>query len=60
MPASSGKNFRAHVTVGVAPQALVDGLKAKPFEKFTVRPAGIAMYQLGNYGTAQKQLWSSN
>ena len=59
VPASSGENFLAHVTLGVAPEPFVEELKAKPFEKFTVRPAGIAIYQLGNYGTAQKLLWSS-
>jgi hypothetical protein len=58
-PASSKKNFRADVTLGVAPKGFVDGLKAKPFEKLTVKPAGVAIYQLGNFGTAQKKLWSS-
>jgi hypothetical protein len=57
VPASSGKNFAPHVTLGAAPKEVVDGLSAKQFEKFTIKPAGVAIYQLGNFGTAQKELW---
>ena len=54
---SSGKNYKPHVTIGVAHEDFVDKLKTQPFEKFTFKPAGVAIYQLGNFGTAQKKLW---
>lgn len=56
---SSGKNYKPHVTIGVAHEDFVDKLKAQPFEKFTFNLAGVAIYQLGNFGTAQKRLWES-
>jgi hypothetical protein len=57
VPKSSGANYLPHVTVGVASEAFVKGLKAEPFEPFTFKPAGVAVYQLGNFGTAAKKLW---
>ena len=57
VPNSSGDNYKPHVTIGVAHEEFVKKLKAEPFEKFTFKPAGVAIYQLGNFGTAQKKLW---
>jgi hypothetical protein len=57
VPNASGDNYKPHVTIGVAHEDFVKELKAKPFDKFTFKPAGIAIYQLGNFGTAQKKLW---
>jgi hypothetical protein len=57
VPNSSGDNYRPHVTIGVAHEDFVKKLKAEPFEKFSFKPAGVAIYQLGNFGTAQKKLW---
>jgi len=54
---SSGAKFNPHVTVGVAHEDFVKKLEAAPFESFSFRPAGVAIYQLGNFGTAQKKLW---
>jgi 2'-5' RNA ligase len=54
---SSGKNYKPHVTIGVAHEDFVEKMKAEPFEKFTFKPAGVAIYQLGNFGTAQEKLW---
>jgi hypothetical protein len=54
---SSGPKFNPHVTVGVAHEDFVKKLEAAPFESFSFRPAGVAIYQLGNFGTAQKKLW---
>jgi hypothetical protein len=31
-------------------------LIAEPFEAFTFSPAGVAVYQLGQFGTAAKKL----
>lgn len=54
---SSGEKYKPHVTVGVARADFVKKLEAEPFETFSFAPAGVAIFQLGNFGTAQKQLW---
>ena len=57
IPQSSGMNYKAHVTAGVALPDFVNKLKAEPFKDFTFKPVGVAIYQLGNFGTAAKKLW---
>jgi hypothetical protein len=59
VPKSSGEKYLPHVTVGVAAEAFVKQVKAEPYEDFTFRPEGVAVYQLGNFGTAAKKLWQS-
>jgi 2'-5' RNA ligase superfamily len=59
VPKSSGANYIPHVTCGVAPEAFVKQLKAEPFAAFTFTPVGVAVYHLGNFGTAAKKLWQS-
>lgn len=56
---SSGKNYNPHVTIGVGTREYLDKLKAEPFKSFTFKASGVAVYQLGDYGTAQKLIWSS-
>ena len=56
VPDSTGKNFNPHVTIGVAPQDYLKAMLAEPFETFTFSPAGVSVYQLGNYGTARRKL----
>ncbi len=56
VPGSTGKNFNPHVTIGVAPQDYLKPMLAEPFEIFTFSPAGVSVYQLGNYGTARRKL----
>lgn len=56
VPMQTGKNFHPHVTIGLAPKAYLDNMLAAPFEAFTFSPAGASVYQLGNYGTARKNL----
>lgn len=56
VPQSSGDHFSPHVTTGLAPRTYLDKLLAEPFETFTFSPAGAAIYQLGQFGTAAKQL----
>jgi len=56
VPRSSGENFHAHVTVGLASQTFLDRLKAEPFEHFTFSPASVSVYQLGDFGTCRKLL----
>jgi hypothetical protein len=53
---SSGNRFNPHVTTGVGTIAHLDEMVAEPFDVFTFSPAGAAIYQLGAFGTAQKQL----
>jgi len=56
VPEMSGEKFNPHVSTGVAPKAYLDQMLAEPFEPFTFSPAGVAVYQLGPFGTAAKKL----
>jgi len=56
VPKSTGKNYIAHVTCGVASVAFVKQLEAEPFTPFTFSPVAVSVYQLGNFGTARKKL----
>jgi hypothetical protein len=56
VPKSSGEHFNPHVSTGVAPREYLDKMLAEPFESFTFSPAGVAVYQLGQFGTAAKKL----
>jgi hypothetical protein len=56
VPKSTGANFVPHVTIGVASVAFIQKLVAEPFDPITFSPVGASVYQLGNYGTARKQL----
>jgi hypothetical protein len=57
---AAGEKFNPHVSTGNGPLADLDKLLAEPFTPFTFSPAGAAIYQLGPYGTAAKNLkeWS--
>jgi hypothetical protein len=56
VPKASGEHFNPHVTTGVALREYVDQMLAEPFEPFTFSPAGAAVYQIGQFGTAAKKL----
>ena len=56
VPEHSGKNFAPHVTIGVGLKNYLDEMLAAPFEAFTFSPAGASVYQLGDFGTARKNL----
>jgi hypothetical protein len=56
VPKSTGERFNPHVTTGIAPRDYLDKMLAEPFETFTFSPAGAAVYQLGQFGTAAKKL----
>jgi len=58
VPGASGQNFAPHVTVGAAPVAVIKALLETPFDSFAFGAKGIAIYQLGNFGTAQVRLWA--
>ncbi len=53
---SAGEHFSPHVTTGIAPRDYLDKMLAEPFVSFTFSPAGAAVYQLGQFGTAAKKL----
>ena len=59
VPASSGDNYFPHVTIGLAEANFVHEMKAEPFTAFTFTPPGVAIFQLGGFGTARKLLWTS-
>lgn len=56
VPKASGDHFNPHVTTGVASSEYLDQMLAEPFEPFTFSPAGAAVYQLGQFGTAARKL----
>ena len=56
VPKGSGEHFNPHVTTGVAHRKYLDQMLAEPFEPFIFSPAGAAVYQLGQFGTAAKKL----
>jgi 2'-5' RNA ligase len=58
VPASSGRKYMPHLTLGTAHPDFAKALAAEPFKEFVFNGVGIAIYQLGNFGTAQKKLWS--
>ena len=53
---AAGPKFNPHVSIGNAPTTYLDQMIAEPFESFTFSPAGAAIYQLGPFGTAAKNL----
>jgi hypothetical protein len=57
IPKSSGENYHPHVTVGIATELFLKQLKAEPFEAFTFNSDALAVFQIGNFGTAAKKLW---
>jgi hypothetical protein len=56
VPNETGKNFSPHVTIGLAPEDYLKGMLAEPFVDVSFSPAGVSVYQLGNYGVAAKKL----
>lgn len=56
VPNSTGERFVPHVTTGIGPRDFLDRMLAEPFESFTFSTAGVAVYQLGQYGTAARKL----
>jgi len=56
VPKASGEHFNPHVTTGVALREYLDQMLAEPFAPFTFSPGGAAVYQLGQFGTAAKEL----
>jgi hypothetical protein len=57
VPNSSGKNYQPHITAGIATGAFVALLSAAPFAPFAFKADALAVFQLGNFGTAARKLW---
>jgi hypothetical protein len=57
VPAQIGAGrYLPHLTIGAARFDDLKTIEAEPFDAFTIRPAGVAVYHLGNNGTAREQL----
>lgn len=57
VPAQIGAgNYIAHITVGFATLDDLETIEAEPFDDFEVHPMGVAVYHLGNSGTARQLL----
>ncbi len=56
IPERTGPNYNPHVSTGVGPTDWLAAREAEPFEHFTFGATGIAVYQLGNFGTAAQRL----
>jgi 2'-5' RNA ligase len=56
VPIATGEKFNPHVTIGVGTEVYLKEMLAKPFDAFTFSPAGASVYQLGDFGTARKEL----
>jgi hypothetical protein len=56
VPKATGEHFNPHVTTGVASRVYLDKMLAEPFSSFVFTAAGVAVYQLGQFGTAANKL----
>ncbi|HEY7063359.1 MAG TPA: 2'-5' RNA ligase family protein [Chloroflexota bacterium] len=54
----SGEHYEPHVTLGVAHEAFIRQLAAEPFTPVGFQSAAVAVHQLGDFGTAQRQRWT--
>jgi len=59
IPDHSGTKYLPHVTIGLAKETYLKELMAKPYHSFTFKISSASIYHLGDYGTAQKRLWTS-
>jgi hypothetical protein len=57
VPKASGKNYSPHITAGIATEGFLKQLRTEPFEPLAFRSDALAVFQIGNFGTAAKRLW---
>jgi hypothetical protein len=50
------KNFNPHVTTGTGPLKWVEQREQEPFDSFEFGVDKLAVYKLGNFGTAAERL----
>lgn len=55
----SYENYNPHISLGVAKTSLLNDLEKNQFQEVKFQAKAVAIYQLGNYGTARKLLWKS-
>jgi hypothetical protein len=58
VPDHSGTKYNPHVTIGIAHEDFLKAMIAKPYNSFRFKSASVSIYQLGDFGTAQKKLWT--
>jgi hypothetical protein len=56
VPTQIGKNLSPHVTIGLAHEDFLKKMFAERFEHLSFSAVGLAVYQLGNFGTARRKL----
>ena len=56
VPDHCASNYEAHLSIGKARRRDLEAVEAEPFESFDVRAEAVAVYQLGNNGTARRML----
>ena len=57
MGCRTGVNYHPHLTVGIGTRDFVKAFKAEPFEAFAFRAVSVSLYQLGDFGVAQRKLY---
>jgi len=60
IPDHSGTKYNPHVTIGLAEEAYLKDLLAKPFNQFMFKASAVSVYHLGDFGTARTKLWTSS
>jgi 2'-5' RNA ligase superfamily len=56
VPTKIGANYSPHITLGRGDQATARQMQNEAFAPIPVQPVAIAVYQIGNMGTARKKL----
>jgi hypothetical protein len=56
VPANTGERYSAHLSVGVGKREDVEGLAVAPFAAFEASVDAVAVYRLGDLGTARRAL----
>jgi hypothetical protein len=56
VPDHCASNYEAHLSIGMARRRDLEAVEAEPFEPFDVRAEAVAVYQLGDNGTARRKL----
>ncbi len=55
----SYENYDPHLSLGVAETSFLENLSKNEFKSVQFKAASLSLYQMGEYGTAQKLLWKS-
>jgi hypothetical protein len=56
VPQRVGKDFKPHITVGLTDSQTAQRMQSEAFAQISFHPSGVAIYQLGNLGTARRRL----